>query len=493
MKTHVACIFLIVLFMGLFAVAQETANNTSSAAAFSGNAVGPLVTYKTVKTAAPYGTANYLPVWTGLNTIANSLVYQSGSKVGIGTTTPSATLDVKGNINAATSFNLGGTPFAFGTYSAGNAFLGFAGNGTTTGSYNTSSGYQALYFNTSGYQNTADGASALYSNTGGFKNTASGVFALRYNTDGVDNTANGYSALLSNTTGSNNTAIGYQALASNTTGAWNTASGEALFSNTTGLYNTGDGGGALDYNTTGNFNTAVGYFSGVTVDRSSMTSGSNTFLGYYAAVATGTLTNVTAIGANAEVTASNALVLGSINGVNGASANTNVGIGTTAPSRIFMIGQGFGHAIADGWDTYSSRRWKTNIQTLHDALSKVEQLRGVSYDLKANGRHEVGVIAEEVGAVVPEVVTWEKNGKDAESVDYGRLTALLIEATKEQQALIREQQEQIRAQQAQNQLQQAEIERLGLQVKAIQAALNTTDRTGSRVRTVKTEATTVRQ
>ena len=61
----------------------------------------------------------------------------------------------------------------------------------------------------------------------------------------------------------------------------------------------------------------------------------------------------------------------------------------------------------------------------------------------------VEVIAEEVGTVVPEVVTWEKNGKDAQSIDYGRLTALLIEATKEQQALIGEQKEQIREQQAQ--------------------------------------------
>jgi hypothetical protein len=38
--------------------------------------------------------------------------------------------------------------------------------------------------------------------------------------------------------------------------------------------------------------------------------------------------------------------------------------------------------------------------------------------------------------VVPEAVTWNQNGKDAEGVDYSRLTALLIEATKEQQAEI---------------------------------------------------------
>lgn len=79
---------------------------------------------------------------------------------------------------------------------------------------------------------------------------------------------------------------------------------------------------------------------------------------------------------------------------------------------------------------------QTDIQTLPDALQKVEKLRGVSYTLKATGKHEIGVIAEEVGKVVPEVVDWEANGKDARSVDYSRLTALLIEATKQQQAEI---------------------------------------------------------
>jgi len=73
-------------------------------------------------------------------------------------------------------------------------------------------------------------------------------------------------------------------------------------------------------------------------------------------------------------------------------------------------------------------------------------LRGVSYDLKDSGKHEVGVIAEEVGAVVPEVVTFEANGKDARGVDYSRLTALLIEALKQQQKEIAEQTSQIHQQ-----------------------------------------------
>jgi hypothetical protein len=120
-----------------------------------------------------------------------------------------------------------------------------------------------------------------------------------------------------------------------------------------------------------------------------------------------------------------------------------VGIQTTTVTNSLTIGQGQGAAIADGWQVYSSRRFKTDIQTLPNALDKVEKLRGVSYTLRATGKHEIGVIAEEVGNVVPEVVTYEENGKDARSVDYTRLTALLIEAVKQQQTEIAKQQAQI--------------------------------------------------
>lgn len=95
------------------------------------------------------------------------------------------------------------------------------------------------------------------------------------------------------------------------------------------------------------------------------------------------------------------------------------------------------------------------------------------------------MIAEEVGAVAPEVVSYEKNGTDAQGVHYGRLTALLIEATKEQQALIHQQQEQIRLQQKQLRAQQAQIARLGAQVKAIRTTLNTNGENRSAVRSVK--------
>ncbi len=116
----------------------------------------------------------------------------------------------------------------------------------------------------------------------------------------------------------------------------------------------------------------------------------------------------------------------------------NIGIGTTSPGNILTIAQGKGHAIADGWDTYSSIRWKTNIKPITHALDKVMKLRGVYFDWKKTGKHDIGMIAEEVGKVIPEVVEYEKDGKYAKSLDYARLTAVLVEAIKEQQKEIEE-------------------------------------------------------
>jgi hypothetical protein len=460
--------------------------------------------------------------------VNNSIMFQAANRIGIGVPGPTAKLDVAGSLNilATGSFNIGTQPFAFGSFANFNAFLGFAGNSTTTGIQNTATGAQAFLSNTNGNYNTANGYQALYSNTTasdntaiGFQalysnplsdNTAIGFQALYFNTSG-DNTAAGSQALYNNTTGGANTAIGLQALYSNTMGNYNTATGvTALGNNMTGIRNTATGYLALGLNSTGSYNTADGWLAmpnntagsnNTAIGRASLdsttTGGSNTAIGASALFGnvTGTyntalgyqagpdanspnLSNTTAIGWNATVSQSNALILGG----SGAYA-VNVGIGTATPDHVFTIAQGAGHAISDGWDTYSSRRWKTNIQTLHGALGKVEQLRGVSYDLKANGKHEVGVIAEEVGVVVPEVVTWDKNGKDAQGVDYSRLTALLIEATKEQQALIHHQQQQIKAQQRQMSAQRTQIRRLTSQIETIQATLKTNRGTNALVRT----------
>jgi hypothetical protein len=85
----------------------------------------------------------------------------------------------------------------------------------------------------------------------------------------------------------------------------------------------------------------------------------------------------------------------------------------------------------------SSIRYKENVFTLDNSLNKVLSLRGVTYNRKGSTDVEIGVIAEEVADIVPEIINFTKSG-EADSVSYGRITALLIEAIKEQQQQINE-------------------------------------------------------
>jgi len=103
----------------------------------------------------------------------------------------------------------------------------------------------------------------------------------------------------------------------------------------------------------------------------------------------------------------------------------NVGIGTDAPSaRLHVVGDIF---ATQSVSSLSDAAFKTNVLPLFDALGTVEQLRGVAYDRIDTGAHEIGVIAQEVERLVPEVVSVHGGHR---SVAYGNLTALLIEAVK---------------------------------------------------------------
>ncbi len=108
----------------------------------------------------------------------------------------------------------------------------------------------------------------------------------------------------------------------------------------TGLFLTAVGDNALNADTSGSYNTALGYDAG----NVNTTGSGNTLVGYLANPGSNNLTNAAAIGANAEVTESNALILGSIAGVNGATASTSVGIGTTTPNSKYALDvQGSGY------------------------------------------------------------------------------------------------------------------------------------------------------
>ena len=98
-----------------------------------------------------------------------------------------------------------------------------------------------------------------------------------------------------------------------------------------------------------------------------------------------------------------------------------------------------GNFVASGDVTaFSDARIKTNVQTIENALDKTLKLRGVTYN-RADSEDtstKVGVIAQEILEVIPEVVN--QNDEGMYSVSYGNLTAVLIEAIKEQQKQIDE-------------------------------------------------------
>jgi len=93
-----------------------------------------------------------------------------------------------------------------------------------------------------------------------------------------------------------------------------------------------------------------------------------------------------------------------------------------------------GIATATDFDSTSDERLKTNIQVVDGALSKVNRLRGVSFDWKESGESSYGVIAQELESVLPELV----HGDDPKRVNYNGIIGVLIESVKELSARVDE-------------------------------------------------------
>lgn len=232
------------------------------------------------------------------------------------------------------------------TTSDDNAFFGaFAGMSNTTGVRNSFFGHNAGAANTDGTENAFFGQEAGLSNTGGDHNAFFGTFAGSANTQGIRNSFLGIAAGRFNTTGSLNTFVGMNAGRNNIDGDANVFLGlDAGYFSTTGFNNTIVGKDAGRNNTNGSQNAFVGHSSGLTnttgdnnvfigADSGGLNVGgsANVLIGASSNVLGGSLGNAVAIGYRAAVASSNSIVLGSINGVNGSSSDTRVGIGTTTP------------------------------------------------------------------------------------------------------------------------------------------------------------------
>jgi hypothetical protein len=355
----------------------------------------------------------------------------------------------------------------------------------TDANSNTAVGLGALASNTTGFGNTASGGGALQSNTTGSSNTASGSDALANNTTGSLNTASGGGALGSNSTGGDNTATGAGALADNTIGNMNTASGfSALMYSKSGNANTASGAVAMYLNTTGSANTA----SGVQALYSNTTGAQNTASGFYALGANTTGSNNIAIGymAGAAVTGSNNVDIGSP-GLSTDNATIRIGTAGTQTS-FFAAGvsgvttglSGAVNVVVDGngqlGTISSSQRFKEDIEDMGEASAGLLDLRPVTFRYKrpyADGAKplDYGLIAEEVAEVYPDLVVRGKDGQ-IETVQYQKLTPMLLNELQKQNRHAMEQDETIRQQQEENQRQQEENRKLEARLAALEALLS---------------------
>lgn len=116
--------------------------------------------------------------------------------------------------------------------------------------------------------------------------------------------------------------------------------------------------------------------------------------------------------------------------------NGRVGIAKTNPTSTLDVS---GTITATDFNSASDINLKENIKPLEDSLDKVLKLNGVSFDWKETQQPSMGVIAQELEEVFPELV---RSG-DIKSVNYNGLIGVLIEAVKEQQKQIEELKKQI--------------------------------------------------
>ena len=361
----------------------------------------------------------------------------------------------------------GGSPYltAFG-YNAGvvntgvdNTFVGVsAGLVNTSGTDNVAVGYQSLKANISGNSNTAVGVSALVVHTGTF-GTAVGFEALKANSTGSQNTAMGYQSMLTNTSADQNTAYGSQSLKLNSTGTANVAVGYSALAASTASSNTAVGYNALTAMTLGNQSTAVGSGAFSSFNRTGDNTPAGVAVGYNAG--------------SAQTTGSNNLCIGISAGASHTTGGVSAYIGhnTTASSGSvedeIVISSGRGTVTGKGanttfincntggsyqgnnsasWSVTSDQRLKKNIVDNNDGLDEIAaiQIRNFEYRveeeitelpahavIKKEGV-QLGVIAQELQAVLPDCVKEESTG--VLSVHSDNLTWYMINAIKQLKA-----------------------------------------------------------
>lgn len=132
------------------------------------------------------------------------------------------------------------------------------------------------------------------------------------------------------------------------------------------------------------------------------------------------------VGTNASASNTGEFVINDLGTAVGGPGTRRMTIGDTGDVTFT------GSVTATAFFPSSSERLKKDVSTLTQAREAIEKLRGVRFAWKESGQASVGLIAEEVAKVFPELVLFD--GGQAKGVNYNALVAVLIEALKEQNA-----------------------------------------------------------
>jgi len=311
-----------------------------------------------------------------------------------------------------------------------NIFIGhLSGFKNTTGSVNCFIGRSSGYSNTVGSANIFIGEYAGYFNENGYRNVFLGKETGWHNTSGSDNTMVGFGSGISNTVGQKNTFMGASSGSLLIDGTGNTFVGFQSGSGaTTGSYNVCVGGYS-GYGNIGNNNVMLGYGAG-----QSATGNGNIFIGYNAgSYETGS--NKLYI---ANSNTSKPLIYGDFGAAFPFVVINGNGADRTNDSVVFFVnGKSAG---LFNWSALSDYRLKESVQTIQHALETIMHLRGVEFQWvdksKFDQKKHIGFIAQEVEPYLPEVVNKSSDG--VYSLDYASITAILLEAIKQQQYQIEE-------------------------------------------------------
>ena len=361
------------------------------------------------------------PIFTGNVFMPGTGTWNSNGNVGIGTINPgSYKLNVIGKINASDSLCINGAcktawdP----TFTESDTLQTVTSRGATTNQTITTAGF------------VTTGSAAIGTNmivNGGGQVTGAGINSKgsTYGVYGTPSTSSGYGVYGTGGTysvaGKNNNTSGYGVYGENNYGI--AIYGYGYGANSTGVYGLGEKYGV--YGKSEVFNSYAVY-------------GNNSYTSSgYGVYGTGGTYSVAGINSNT-----------SGYGVYGSGLGTD-GTGVKGEGKKYGV---YGSGSLGYWDFYaggdgtnygaaSSIRWKRNIKEIDNSLGKILQLRGVyfDWDKEHGGNHDMGMIAEEVGKIIPEIVSWDQDVPEyATGMDYGHLTPVLVEAIKEQQTQIEE-------------------------------------------------------